>query len=425
MKLTIRKRNLPEWLIYYILIMPFMFWLLMDVLQLPSLLKYTLDVSWIILLLCLLARRNGRTSKQTTELLIITIAFFALTLIGFLTHFDSALYYLWGLRNNLRFFVFFFACIFFIKARNVDSYFTLIDAMFWINIPILLYQYYVLGLDQDVLGGIFGTDYGSNGFTNVFMIIVVTRSIVFYLNGKESTAKCLTKCAFALVIATLAELKAFYLEFIVILFFGMKLTKFSWKKILLTIGAAIGIWVSIEMIVILFPQFAEWFSIRNIWESVTTTSGYTSHNDMNRLTTIPIAFERFLPTLTEKLFGLGLGNCDYSSFDFLTTPFYKMYGSLSYAWFSSAFLVLETGIVGLLLYVLFFVCIYFTVNRKLIHTHGNIMHCQISKILAVMCLILTVYDVSMRSEIAYLMYFGLAVPFITAPKASTAPTLRR
>ena len=41
MKLTIRKRNLPEWLIYYILIMPFMFWLLMDVLQLPSLLSLT------------------------------------------------------------------------------------------------------------------------------------------------------------------------------------------------------------------------------------------------------------------------------------------------------------------------------------------------------------------------------------------------
>ena len=57
MRLRIRKRPQMELLVQYIFILPFLFFFLMDLCQFPSVVKYTVDVAWLLLLAAMLAVR--------------------------------------------------------------------------------------------------------------------------------------------------------------------------------------------------------------------------------------------------------------------------------------------------------------------------------------------------------------------------------
>ena len=81
---------------------------------------------------------------------------------------------------------------------------------------------------------------------------------------------------------------------------------------------------------------------------------------------------------------------------------------------STAFLVLETGIVGLVLYIAFFVFLFFAVHKIQKRQLASDLYCGLSKMMAVVSLIIVVYNVSMRTEAAYMMYFVLSLPFIQA-----------
>lgn len=419
MEIRFRKKTKSEWAVLFIFIMPFLLPLLTDVFRLPDFVKYSIDISWIGLLIGMLNKKTHIMFPTVRKLLIICNVFFASTLIGFLLNFQSVFYYLWGIRNNLRFFVYFFACIFFIRAESAEYYLKFLDKVFWINAPIMMYQFFVLGYQQDYLGGIFGTDKGCNGYTNILFIIVTARAILYCLNNKESLSKCLLKCAVAILLAAIAELKAFFIEFIIIVVLAMCFTKASYKKFWITVASICSVIVGIRIIEVIFPVFKDWFSLEKIYQSLTSDKGYTSTNDINRLTVYAIALERFLTSVHQKLFGLGLGNCDYASFDFLITPFYRRFGGLNYAWFSSAMMILETGLIGSGLYIFFFVRLFLTCWKNRNGISKNKLHNQLSMICAVMCGCLFIINSSLRSESGFMMFFVLSLPFIAQNTAVT------
>lgn len=417
MKIKFRRKSQAEWLVLFVWVMPFAFFLLMNILRLPSLVKYTVDIGWIALLISMIRSRINLPNIQAKTLGIIAGVFFFMTLIGFLLNYQSLLYYFWGLRNNARFFVFFFACICFLSGQSIEAYLRFFDGLFWLNLPAVLYQYFVLGKTQDYLGGIFGIEKGCNGYMNIFLVIIVTKSILYYMYQKENLTQCLVKVAVALMIAVLSELRIFFLEFVIIVILATVITKFSYRKLWVLIGAMVGVLVAVQMFTALFPEFSGWFSLESIWKTASSKSGYTGRNDLNRMTAVSIVLNRFLPSGLDKLFGLGLGNCDYASFDFLITPFYRAYKNLNYSWFSTAFLVLETGVAGLSLYIAFFVAIYFFANKRKKIAQGNLIYCQLAQIMAVLSVSIIIYNSSMRTEAAYMMYFILSLPFIRNEKA--------
>lgn len=396
-----------------------------EMLPIPDFITYSIDVAWVSLLVSMLNKKRHFITPPVKKLLILCGIFFVFTLIGFLLNFQSVFYYLWGLRNNIRFFVYFFACIFFVRLEGIESCLKFFDVVFWVNVPVMLFQFFVLDIKQDYLGGIFGTEKGCNSYTNVLFIIVATKALLYCLNNRESLSRCFLKCAVAILLSALAELKAFYVEFVVIVALAMCFTKTSYKKFWISIGAVAGVLIGIRIIEIIFPIFSDWFSISKIWDMLTNEKGYTARNDMNRLTAISIALERFLPAVHHKLFGLGLGNCDYAGFEFLTTPFYKAYNGLNYMWFSSAFLILETGLVGMGLYIYFFVQIFLSSWKMSREGRGNILHCQMCMICAVMCGFLFILNSSLRVESGFMIFFVLALPFIRAENGrDSAPSER-
>lgn len=406
----VKKRTFPQIAVLYIMLLPFCFGFFIELLRVPNIIKYTIDVFWIGLLFLMIFKRSIMVKKNTVVSLLLILAFLLYSFTVYLFNYQSPFYFLWGLRNNFRFYVFFFAVISFTAIEDVDLIFKILDVLFWVNAVISLIQYFVLGYDGDRLGGIFGTEVGANAYTMIFFSVILSKSLLSYMSKAESTLFCFSKCGAALFISALAELKAFYIIFFIIMVFSAILTAFSWRKLIIIALLGVVAVFSAMLLAALF-DFENFLSFENIWR-VATQEHYSEAGTLNRLSAIPVLARTMLTEFWERLFGLGLGNCDTSAFEICNSVFYQNYGHLRYSWFSCAILFLETGYIGILLFLAFFVVCYIMSSRQLKSGKSYPIYCQMAMIMSVICVILTFYNSSLRTESAYMLYFVLALPFI-------------
>lgn len=406
--IRIKKRSLSGWLIWLVVLMPFGFAFFQELLGLPNGVKYLLDLAWLGLGVLLIRGRR----KLPTELLRWVGTFVLLTLVVYLFRWQSGFYYLWGFRNNFRFYAVFFAVCAFLRQGEGEAFLRKLDGLFRLNVAVSLYQYFVLGKSGDYLGGIFGTVQGCNAYTNLFFCVVVTRSLVRFLEKQEHWRSCLGKCFWALLLAALAELKFFFLEFGVIAVLAAAMSGFSWRKLWTLLGATAGVVVGAALLAVLFPNFSGWFSVQWILDAAGGDRGYTSSGDLNRLNSIAKINQWFFTSFAQRLFGLGLGNCDTSAFAFLDTPFYRAFSRIHYSWMSVSFWYLEGGFLGLVFFFGFFVLLFRAAGRMERYRKGEgKLHCRMVRILAAVCCLVGVYNASLRTEAAYMVYFVLALPF--------------
>lgn len=408
--LYIKKRTFTQWLTMFVAVMPLLMQALLQFFGLPSATKYLVDAALAVVVLFFFFTRLRYVSLERKALpfVVFLIALMSLCLVVYIFNYQSAFYFLWGMRNNFRFYFAFLAFIILLETDDVDRIFQLIDILFVINIFVSIYQIAVLGFVGDFCGGIFGVKAGSNGSTLLFFSIVTARSLLKYMNGDENTLICGAKCATALILSAFAELKFFFIVFVVILILASLLTRFSIKKFVIALAAVFVINFSTT---ILSDLFGSEISINKILGNL-TYENYATADDVGRFTAIPRIAQTIHKTWLSKLFGMGLGNCDTAAFAICNTPFFRTHKSLNYIWFSSACWFLETGFVGLGMYLSFFAICFFKGVKRIRRKIGNLLYAQLSVIMAFMCLLLTFYNSSLRTDIAFLAYFILALPYI-------------
>ena len=410
-KINIRKKTIPECTALFIMFFPFCLSFFIDLLHVPGFIKYALDFAWVTVFFCLFIRKKVSVNKKLIPFVGFVILWLIYVFVTYMFHFQSIFYFLWGLRNNLRFYIAFLGFAAFCSKKAVSPYFQFIDFLFWINACVSFVQFFILGYQQDFLGGIFGVGRGCNANTIILFTVVVTKSILLYLDEKESTAMCFLKSGVSLILAAMAELKFFIIFFVLILFASMMLTKFSWRKLLVLLVMAVLLMLAGSLLTAIFGEH-EKLTLARIIKLATSTS-YSSAKDLGRLTAIPTLSKTLLSNLSDRIFGLGLGNCDTSAFAVCNTPFYQMYQGLHYSWFSSAFLFLETGYIGLILNLSFFVMCFILAYKNLKKKENNPLLDQMAVIMAFCCILLTFYNSSLRMEIGYVAYFVLALPFVS------------
>lgn len=420
--LTFQSRSQPGRLVHLLLLLPFLFGTLNEFLGLPWAIRYLLDGAWCILLILMLRFRRSIDWQRLNGLVIWTLLFLIYTFLVYLVQYQSALYYLWGLRNNFRFYVAFFAFAAFLTEKDGEGYLKLLDRLFWLNASVSLIQFFFFGLKGDYLGGIFGAEKGVNAYTNLFFLIITGKTLLRYLHRQESPWLCAVKCAAAVLIAAMAELKFFFPELILVFCLAVLLTDFTWRKFWLLLGGAVvvsaGIWLTCHW----FPSLSGWFSLESFWESASSSAGYTSSGDLNRLNGIAFINKRWLTGWPQRIFGLGLGNCDTASFAFLRTPFYEAHADTHYTWLSYAIGYLETGYLGLIFYFGFFAASFFAAGKAKRRPGVNILFCQLAQIMAVCCMVIAIYNSSLRGEAAYMAYFILALPHMHTTETAGNPT---
>ena len=126
-------------------------------------------------------------------------------------------------------------------------------------------------------------------------------------------------------------LKLFYIEFGFIMLVSACITPYSKKKLYILAGAFFLCVAGVGILNVIYPSFRNFFSIEK-FTNIAFSSNYSTSGDLNRLTGYATVVKEFLNTPLRFLFGLGFGNCEYSSsFSFLTSPFYLKYNYLNYS----------------------------------------------------------------------------------------------
>ena len=408
--LEVRRRTVPEWMAFWIALFPLLTGTFFSLVSSLSALKYTLDFSWVSLLLIMMFSKGLKNRKDIRPLLLLVLFFFVFSLVVYLFRYQSVYYFLWGARNSFRFYVFFFVAIIVFKKSDVDSFLKIFDFAFWVNLIMTFFQYFVLGYSGDYLGGIFGVEKSCNAYTIIFITIVVGVSMLRYLSHKESAFLCLLKSASSLVIAALAELKFFFVIFILIVVISFFGTSFSWKKVVIMVTSMVLLMVASMVLVSLF-EFESFLSIDQIWQFA-TQENYSSQETVNRLSAIPTLAKTILTDPIDRIFGLGLGNCDASTFALVNTPFYERFFYLRYNWFSCSFVFLEQGYIGVIANLAFFVVYMVLIRKRLKSVDGEALLCYLGIIMALLSITLFFYNCSLRAECAYMVYLVMAFPFI-------------
>lgn len=420
-QLHIRKRPVSEWLITFIFFLPFAQAFLSELIGIPDVIKFLADVALVFLLVKIFLISGGvEVGKPFHPFLVLIGIFLAYVTVLYFFNYQSIFYYIWGLRNYFRFYVAFVAYVLFVKWDDAKQWLKILDWLYVLNFLVLVVQF-AMGFRQDFLGGIFGVQKGCNGGLLIFTTIVVTRSILSFMRNEGGTAKCLIFSFMGLMASALAELKFFFVLFIVIAIMSAVMTRSSVKKTLFFVLGGVMLIVFSTVLSMMYDEFSDFLSFENLINAIINPT-YATKEDIGRFTAIPVISDRFLTGIPDKLFGIGLGNADTSSLAIFNTPFFDAHGALHYSIFSYAFLYLETGILGLILYSIFFI-ISLVVALRLYRTKtGDELICQLTMIFSIVCFAFMAYNVALRTEMAaYLAFFVLALPLISAGENAARP----
>lgn len=398
----------PQALLFFILYIVLFEGILINVFHIPGIIMYVADILLIILIIYSLMK-NKKLEKEEKIIKNIIVLYIFIVTFSYIVNYQNILYFIGGFRNVFRLFFFFLLCTIYLTKSDMVKFLKKLDGIFYINAAIMMIQYFIFGLNQDYLGGIFGTHQGCNGPLNIFFVVIVSYSVLAYMNKKEYLNSLIIKCGLALTLAGLAELKYFYIEFIIIVVFAFLTTGFTWRKLGLVFLSIVGLAVGIQIIDKLFGM-GYVFNIDFIMKD-STSGGYTSTGDLSRGAFIAAIENGFLDTVWKKLFGLGLGNCESGTIFATATPFYLRYRVLHYDWFASMHTFLEQGWCGLLFYGLFFLMIAVFTFRLGKKYDMDSFYIKLTCLYAILFFLVFFYNQTLRQDIAYLIAFCLAISF--------------
>lgn len=392
----------------YILVIFF----LRDVFGLPSFITYITDLLMLGAFLLSLGsiQTSVRQSKAKVPALIVVGIFIAL-LIGSIVNVVNPLYFIWGFRNNFRFFLFWISCIVLLQKKDIDKLLKMFSILFWINILIITIQYFIFGIYGDWLGGIFGNSQGGNTYNNIFCSIIVTYKLSQYFNREISLLNLLVYLISIFYLAALVELKILYFAIILIFVIAILIQRPSFKNFKIIFVGIFAVCVGYGILLIAFPNSAAMLFNLSSLEKYLSGNGYTNAGDLNRFTALSEIQDMFFSkNWVNTLFGFGLGSCDTSNISFLVTPFFEKYEYLHYRWFTHAWVYLEQGAIGLSLLLLFIVSIFVFCFKRRNKALGK--YYFMTALFVVTTLIGVIYNCALEMEASYLIAFMLAIPFI-------------
>lgn len=319
------------------------------------------------------------------------------------------LLFLWAIRNTYRFLLFFFECIALLDLRDIDHIYRLFDRILVINVFAVLLEF-LFGYRRDLLGGTFGLTIGCNGPVNIFLVIMSAHSIAKWLNKKISNKKFIFNVGFCLLWAGLAELKFFFIEFVIIVIVEVfRYSNITGRKLKMIIISLISVPAMMFLLLYLFPEQGNILNPKYfIWYFQNVNVGA---NHFGRYTAFDIVTKVFFDNDIGKIvFGIGAGNGEFSDFAFLNSSFYKAYSSYGYNVYQHSMIYVERGAIGLIWNLLFFLMpIFFTQNKNL---KRNSISMEVSA--ETICYILIIiYNASLRaSTSAYFAYFSLSTVYV-------------
>ncbi len=379
----------------------------------PDFSRYTLDM--INMMMFVLAASKGIRIGRVGGILIclyvgMVIYGTFVSVVGYTQWGTDILHYIFDCRSLLRYLFFFLSCVTLVREIDVKRLFRYILGFHVINSVFIIYQYFTLDVPiywmrGDNLNGFFGTTTGGNIYVNA--LLLATTIIVLFERSKGLCDKkiFIFFIALNLSISVLIELKAFFIE-IVIIFFAFALpylkhltVKQICKGLAIIVVGTVAFWLMINQLYKLYPWMMNTLSLSKMIELAQTSSG----TEIGRFTFFKdVVSIIYGGRVVSSLFGVGLGTANISG---EMTLFARTYYDTHYSWYSMSYMFIEIGVIGLIVYILSFGVI-------LCYTKKNNYFYQLTLSTVVISFFLLFYDELFRTEAGYLMFFLLSLPFI-------------
>ena len=387
--------------------------ILISNLHFPDFIKYFSDFLTVVLFVQIVLQLNKTKTLNIRKPMFIIILFLIAGIFSTAYNGASLIFFSWGMRTYIKFFVFFLACTIFLKLADIERLIKFLLKIFPVNIALVVIQYFVLGYSDDYIGGLFGSERGCNAEMNLYLIAIAVITIIFYVYKKIEFRNFAFNSIGICAIAALSELKIVFIIYLFVLLVTIVFSFPNKRAITISIVGVFILLISIPVFMVLYPNWAEVFSDINKvrYEFFEIRYEGPNTNSLSRLSAGTYISHNLLTTPMQKLFGIGFGNA--STFLNISSSFYTRYKELRYIWFFYSLMLTEIGIIGLIIYCLFFLSVIyesFRIKRKL--NENCIFYCYISFIISMIVFPLLVYNASLNMDAAFIFFFTFSFPFI-------------
>lgn len=409
---VINGKKCTKFLILYCVIMN----IFMTIFKVPSFISYLCDGVNLLLLFFLIKKFHQLMSDATTKWLFrIFLVIFIYGCVNQMINMVPIEMAIWGDRNFYRYYILFFCVLLFLSVRDVEK---IMNVFFWvqiINLVFGLYKFFVLGLQEDAFGG--GL-FPNGGGMNLFCLLVSLYYTNAYMNNTGSFFRMLIMILSSFLLAVFAEEKFLMLGEVLVLILALLINdKFTVRKLVILGAGIIVIILGLQILKVAIPSTYELlFNFSDLTKYATAT--YSEGYRIPRVGAFRVIDSLFLHTGLQKWFGLGLGNCDTSSFSFLQSDFYRQYGSFNYRWFTHQWTYLEMGRIGFFLYIMFFIAViiilFLYIRRyikKVTGIHKVLIHT--SFIYSIINIMFVWHSAAARIDTGYYIFFGIAMGLLS------------
>ena len=352
-----------------------------------------------------------RKMKEVGFLVLLLVLFIINCIIGIIGNNVPLKLAIWGSRNVYRFVLFFSSCVVLLEKKDVARFQAAFPKIYVINAIIAIFQYFVLGLKGDYIGGLFGTIQGCNGALTIFLNIALSYFLAGYLSGNEKLSKIIVYSILYFLVAALSETKGNYIFFVLIVAVALLVSKKSLKTFGIICVAFVSVGAGIYFLNKYFPGSLDFLLDLNEANRYMNAS-YFETVTFTRNAALSVANKVFFKDNSWLyLFGYGIGACDTSSF--FSSPFFDMYGYMNYRQLSSSMTVLQNGYTGLAVYFAFFVYLFLVGLFK----SGKCEDANAKQIMIMTCCLAFFaigdsFYASLYIDAAYWLFFALAIPLV-------------
>lgn len=400
-------RKCTKFLILYCVIMN-----IFMIIGVPSIISYACDLVNLLLLYWVIKRFNRLLCDTTTKWLSrIFLVLFIYCCINQIINMVPIPMVLWGCRNFYRYYILFFAILLYLSVSDIQE---IMNIFYWIQIINLvygLYKFIILGFQEDAFGG--GL-FPNGGGMNLFCLLLSLYYTNAYLNKTDSFFRMLIMILSSFLLAVFAEEKFLMLCEVLTLILSLIINnKFTIRKIVILGVGIIAVILGLQILKKAIPSTYELlfnFSKLSDYATATYSEGYR----IPRIGAFKVIDSLFLHSELQKWIGLGLGNCDTSSFSFLQSVFYRKYGSYNYRWFTHQWTYLEIGRIGFFLYIMFFATIIIILSLYIKKGSGiHRVFMQTSLIYSIITIMFVWHSAATRIDTSYYIFFGIAMGLVS------------
>lgn len=322
--------------------------------------------------------------------------------VSYLFHVVNPLSFLWGFRMEIRYFILMLMIYKMFNWKDVIRCYKIFYHAFYLNAFFCMVDF-VMGKTGDDMGGIFT----GNSQLSLFFVISTMVHTGEYIRKKLSKARFAFFFILCYTIAIWAEIKMLYfvLPFVVYLTHAViQRFKLSHFIVLCLLGVTA---IPIMEFALSFYYDKEYIEntldTQKLEEYNSNSYGFTDES-MNRGTCIALTNEYILTTDRLKIMGFGLGNGSVS--EMFSTDIYDDYKLTFYYYFAPSYILVETGWMGLALFILLYMSILYSFYRLFINsTTSFVRYCSALGMLLAFLTFLFIY----YNPLPYIDYY---IPYL-------------